>query len=76
MAEMAVEAKKLDLKVGDVVEIAGRRYDVVADKEGGVALEPHTGPSVEELARRAGGRRLTREEFEQAFGHLPSDSEG
>jgi hypothetical protein len=35
----AVGTKKLDLKVGDRVEIDGRRYDVVSDKAGGVALE-------------------------------------
>ena len=37
---MAVTAKKLDVHIGDLVEIAGRRYDVVSDKHGGVTLEP------------------------------------
>ena len=32
MACMAVAAKKLDVKLGDLVEIDGRRYDVVPDK--------------------------------------------
>ena len=36
MSPMAISAKKLDVKIGDVVEIEGRRYDVVSDKEGGV----------------------------------------
>jgi hypothetical protein len=40
MATMAVEAKKLDVKLGDVVEIDGRRYDVVPDGAGDVTLEP------------------------------------
>ncbi len=40
MTSMAVTTKKLDVHIGDVVEIEGRRYDVVSDKEGGVTLEP------------------------------------
>jgi len=36
---MAVDVKKLDLRIGDVVEIDGRRYDVVSDRHGVVALE-------------------------------------
>jgi hypothetical protein len=32
---MAVAAKKLDIKIGDLVEIEGRKYDVVSDKQGG-----------------------------------------
>jgi len=40
MSAMAIAAKKLDVAIGDVVEIDGRRYDVVSDKEGGVTLEP------------------------------------
>ena len=40
MVQMAVAVKKLDVQLGDVVEIDGRRYDIVPDKEGGVALEP------------------------------------
>jgi hypothetical protein len=40
MPTMTVIAKKLDVKIGDVVEIEGRRYDVVSHKEGGVTLEP------------------------------------
>ena len=31
MARMAVAVKKLDVSLGDVVEIDGRRYDVVSD---------------------------------------------
>jgi hypothetical protein len=37
---MATAAKRLDVKVGELVEIAGRRYEIVPDREGGVTIEP------------------------------------
>jgi hypothetical protein len=37
MAAVTVQAKKLDVKIGDLVEIDGRRYDVVSDEAGEVA---------------------------------------
>jgi hypothetical protein len=76
MAAMAVEVKKLDVRIGDVVEIDGRRYDVVSDKVGGVALEPAITRTVAEIHAEHGGRPLSSEEFEQVFGDLPSDGEG
>jgi hypothetical protein len=71
MNAMAVAPKKLS--IGDLVEIDGRRYDVVPDKAGGVALEPAITRTVDELY---GGRALTQEEFDELFGDLPSDGEG
>jgi hypothetical protein len=76
MTAMAITAKKLDVSIGDVVEIDGRRYDVVSDKEGGVTLEPAITMTVAEIHAANGSRPLTDEEFEQHFGHLPSDGEG
>ena len=76
MIAMAVTAKKLDVKIGDLVEIEGRKYDVVSDKEGGVALEPAITKSMDEIFAERGARPLTPEEFEEEFGHLPSDGEG
>jgi hypothetical protein len=76
MYAMAVTAKKLDVTIGDLVEIDGRRYDVVSDKEGGVTLEPAITMTVAEIHTELGGRALTSEEFEQEFGQLPSDGEG
>ena len=76
MTSMAVTTKKLDVHIGDVVEIEGRRYDVVSDKEGGVTLEPAITKTVAELRAERGGRPLTGEEFEELFGGLPSDGEG
>jgi hypothetical protein len=71
MDAMAVAPKKLS--IGDVVEVDGRRYDVVPDKAGGVALEPAITKTVDELY---GGRPLMQEEFDELFGDLPSDGEG
>jgi hypothetical protein len=65
MATMAVEAKKLDVKIGDVVEIDGRRYDVVPDRAGGVTLEPAITVFAEELHERRGTRPLTDQEFDE-----------
>ncbi len=76
MAAMAVEVKKLDVQIGDLVEIDDRRYDVVPDKLGGVALEPAITTSVAEIHAEQGGRPLSSEEFERIFGDLPSDGEG
>lgn len=73
---MPVAAKELDVRIGDVVEIEGRRYDVVSDKQGGVTLEPAITKSVEEIHAEHGGRSLTSDEFEELHGDLPSDGEG
>jgi hypothetical protein len=74
MTAMAVVAKKLS--IGDLVEIDGRRYDVVSDEAGGVALEPAITQTVAEIHAELGTRPLTRDEFDDHFGHLPSDGEG
>jgi hypothetical protein len=76
MSSMAVEIKKLDVKIGDLVEIGGRRYDVVSDKAGGVALEPVIAQTVAEIHAELGTGQLTSDEFEEHFGRLPSDGEG
>ena len=74
MESMAVAPKKLS--VGDVVEVDGRKYDVVPDKGGGVTLEPAITKTVDEIHAELGGRRMAPEEFNELFGHLPSDGEG
>ncbi len=68
MARMAVAVKKLDVSLGDVVEIDGRRYDVVSDKAGGVRLEPAISQTVAEIHAEQGGRALSSEEFEDLLG--------
>ena len=76
MAAMAVSVKRLDVQIGDLVEIDGRRYDVVSDKEGGVALEPAITSAVAEIHAEHGGRPVTQAEFDELFGDLPADGEG
>jgi hypothetical protein len=76
MTEMAVAAKRLDVEVGDLVEIGDRRYDVVSDKAGGVALEPAITVFSDDLHEKHGTRPLTDAEFAEHFGDLPTDGEG
>jgi hypothetical protein len=56
-------------------ELAGQ-WDVEPLEDGRLLLSRHVGPVVDELAQRAGGERLSPEEFERRFGHLPRDGEG
>jgi hypothetical protein len=67
---------RLVVNVGDVLEIDGRLYDVVPNKQGGATLEPALTMSVEEILAAHGHRALTDEEFETYFGGLPADGEG
>lgn len=73
---MPVAIKKLDVVVGDLVQIAERRYDIVSDKGGGVTLEPVITKTVDSLLTERGARALRADEFDQQFGQLPSDGEG
>jgi hypothetical protein len=76
MSGMAVAPKKLDVHVGDLVEIDGRRYELVPDKQGGLTLEPAIGVTVAELDRRHGTRPATQEEIANQLDLLPGDGEG
>lgn len=66
----------LHVNLWDVIEIDGRLYDVVSDKQGGATLEPAITKTVAELRAEHGSRPLTPEEFEEYFGDLLSDGEG
>lgn len=68
--------KRLDVSHGDVVEIHGRRYEMLADGEGGFAMEPAITTGASELRAQRGGQGLTAAEFDELFGDLPSDGEG
>jgi hypothetical protein len=72
--EMAVTAQKLT--IGQLVEVDGRLYDVVSDKEGGVALESAVTVTMEESYRETGGRPATVQEIETVLGDVPSDNDG
>lgn len=76
MISMAVAVKRLDVKIGDLVEVDGRRYDVVSDKAGGIALESAITDFEADRDRREGTRPATQQEFDELLGDLPSDGEG
>lgn len=73
---MAVSVKKLDVELGDLVEIDGRRYDVVSDEVGGITLEPGITATVAELDRRRSERPASQEEIDSQLDLLPGDGEG
>jgi hypothetical protein len=72
---MATVVKRLDLTVGELVEIAGRRYEVVPDREGGVTLEPPITPAAELHAQR-GTKPAPVADFERLSVGVPHDDEG
>lgn len=74
---MAAAAKRLDIGVGDLVEIDGLRYRVVsAGDEGAVALEPTLAVLSAELHQRYGTRPISRGRFDELLGDLPGDGNG
>ncbi len=74
---MATAVRKLDLQVGELVEIDGRRYEVVpARDEGGLTLEPPITP-VSELYAERGMKPAQVADFKRiADDLLPPDGEG
>lgn len=74
MATAAV--RKLELKVGEIVEIDGIRYEVVPARDHqGVTLEPPI-TSFAELSRIHGWEPISQEEFDRLSAGLPTDGEG
>jgi hypothetical protein len=63
MKPMAGEVRKLDITVGDMVEVGRRRYDVVSDKLGALTLEPQISKTVKELRAERCARPLSRKQF-------------
>jgi hypothetical protein len=74
MGPMATAVKKLDLEVGELIEVAGRRYEVVPDRAGGLVLEPAITPMAE-LDEQWGTRPALAEDFERLTAEDPSDGE-
>jgi hypothetical protein len=70
------DAHRIKAKIGDLLDIEGRLYDVVPDKQGGATLEPAITMTVDEILAAHGARPRTAEEFEELFGDLPCDEEG
>jgi hypothetical protein len=72
---MATAVKKLDLEVGEIVEIGSRRYEVVPDREGGVTIEPPITP-IAELDAQRGTKPASADDFERLTAGFPTDGEG
>ena len=69
------QTRKIDLALGDLVEIDGRRYEVVPDRMGGVTLEPPITPMAE-LEKKWGTSPASAEDFERLAADYPMDGEG
>jgi len=73
---MATAVKKLDLEIGELIEVAGRRYEAVPDREGGLILEPAITP-VSELYAERGWEPAPEEDFRRLTADdEPADGEG
>jgi hypothetical protein len=72
---MATAVRKLDLQVGELVEVGGRRYEVVPDKAGGLTLEPPITP-MSDLHAKRGTTAASDKDFERLAGDIPHDDEG
>jgi hypothetical protein len=74
---MATAVKKLDLHVGELVEIDGRRYEVVPARDGGgLTLEPPITP-ISELDAERGWKPASEEDFRRLTADdAPPDGEG
>lgn len=72
---MATRIRRLDIVVGELVEIDGRRYEVVPDRMGGVTLEPPITPMAE-IDAEQGTQPASAEDFERLTAGMPSDGEG
>lgn len=75
MRHMATAVKKLDLQVGELIEVAGRRYEAVPDREGNLILEPAITP-ISELYAKRGMKPASAEAFERLTADDPTDGEG
>lgn len=72
---MATAVRKLDLRLGEIVEVGGRHYEVVADRQGGLTLEPPITPAARLHAER-GTAPASDENFESFASEIPQDDEG
>lgn len=75
MGHMATAVKKIDLTIGEIVEVGGRRYEVVSDRQGGLTLEPPI-TSMAELHKKRGTKPASQEDFERFAAGVPHDDEG
>ncbi len=71
---MATTVKRLDLAVGELIEVAERRYEVVPDRQGGLLFEPAITP-LAELDKKWGTQPASAEDFERLAADIPYDDE-
>jgi hypothetical protein len=69
------QTRKIDLAIGDLVEIDGQRYEIVPDRMGGVTLEPPITPMAE-IEKERGPSPASAEDFERLTADYPTDGEG
>ncbi len=72
---MATAARKVELTVGEVIEVDGKRYEVVTDRNGDLTLEPPI-TTMSELDRRWGTEPASQDEFDRLTADDPRDDEG
>jgi hypothetical protein len=72
---MATAVKKFDLEVGELIEVAGRRYEVVPNREGDLILEPAIMPMAELDAKR-GTRPASAEDLSDSRVAFPTTTRG
>ncbi len=63
------------MAIGEMIEVGGRRYEVVPDRVGGVTLEPPIKPMAE-LDKEWGTSPASTEDFERLTADDPTDGEG
>ncbi len=74
MATAAI--RRLDLEVGEIVEIDGKRYEVVPARDHqGITLEPPI-ITMAERDRIYGTKPVSQQEFDRLSAGLPTDGEG
>lgn len=73
MSGMAISVRKL--AIGEIVEVDGRRYEVVPTRDGELTLETPMTP-MDELHAIDGTKPASAEDFERLSGHVPYDDEG
>lgn len=66
---------KVQLAIGDLVEIDGRCFEVEHDRQGDPTLDTPITP-IAELDAQRGSRAASDEDFERLAGDLPADGEG
>lgn len=67
--------RRLDLAIGELIEVGGRRYEVVPDRAGGLTLEPPIRP-MSELHEERGTRPASQEDFERLTADDAADGDG